>query len=160
MSKRKSTKQADSDQATAFEFFNEIGIISQLGSNRMQRALPHGLNQSQFSVLNWFVRVDDQATPSRLANAFQVTRGAMTNTLAKLSSKGFIAMEPDPESGRSKIVTLTAAGRRARDAAINALGSDLSTFLAAIPAARLRKALPLLREARAVLDAARAQPAD
>ncbi len=155
----KASKQTIEDQATAFEFFNEIGIIGQLGSNRMQRALPHGLNQSQFSVLNWFVRVDDQATPSRLANAFQVTRGAMTNTLAKLSSKGFIAVAPDPASGRSKIVTLTPTGRAARDAAIAALGQDLAEFLGAIPAARLKKALPLLREARAFLDAAR-EPAD
>ena len=150
-----SGKQGAAEQATAFEFFNEIGIISQLGSNRMQRALPHGLNQSQFSVLNWFVRVDDVATPSRLASAFQVTRGAMTNTLTKLSSKGFIAMEPDPASGRSKIVTLTKAGREARNSAIAALGTDLNDFLEAFPAARLQKVLPLLREARAYLDAAR-----
>ena len=150
-------KQATTDQAIAFEFFNEIGIIGQLGSNRMQRTLPHGLNQSQFSVLNWFVRVDDQATPTRLARAFQVTRGAMTNTLAKLSSKGFVQIEPDPESGRSKIVTLTARGRRAREAAIAALGADLDEFLSAFPVARLQKVLPLLREARAFLDAARDQ---
>jgi DNA-binding MarR family transcriptional regulator len=147
--------QISADQATAFEFFNEIGIISQLGSNRMQRALPHGLNQSQFSVLNWFVRIDDQATPTRLAKAFQVTGGAMTNTLAKLSSKGFVAVAPDPESGRSKIVTLTAEGRIARAAAIAAVGGDLDEFLDAFPAARLKKVLPLLREARAYLDAAR-----
>lgn len=154
-SKQPGSKLPGADQGTAFEFFNEIGIISQLSSNRMQRALPHGLNQSQFSVLNWFVRVDDRATPTRLARAFQVTGGAMTNTLSKLSQKGFIAIEPDPESGRSKIVTLTSAGRRAREAAISALGADLAEFLGAIPAARLKEVLPLLREARAFLDAAR-----
>ena len=53
--------------ADAYRFFNEIGIIAQLSSNQMQRSLPHALNQSQFSVLNWFVRVDDEATPGRLA---------------------------------------------------------------------------------------------
>ena len=51
---------------TAYGFFNEIGIISQLSSNQMQRAMPHGLTQSQFSVLNWFIRVDDQATQDRV----------------------------------------------------------------------------------------------
>ena len=151
----KTSKQAGAEQATAFEFFNEIGIIGQLGSSRMRRSLPHGLTQSQFSVLNWFVRVDDQATPGRLASAFQVTRGAMTNTLGKLASKGFIKIVPDPDSGRSKIVTLTASGRRARDEAIAALGGDLNEFLSAFPASRLKKVLPLLREARAFLDAAR-----
>ena len=153
--KRSGARTPTADHATAFEFFNEIGIIGQLGSNRMQRALPHGLNQSQFSVLNWFVRVDDEATPGRLASAFQVTPGAMTNTLSKLSSKGFIDIVQDPASGRSKIVTLTAAGRRARDEAIAALGDDLEQFLSAFPASRLQKVLPMLKEARAFLDAAR-----
>ncbi len=148
-------KPSPSALAAAFEFFNEIGIIGQLGSNRMQRSLPHGLNQSQFSVLNWFIRVDDRATPGRLARAFQVTGGAMTNTLGKLSAKGFVRIEPDPESGRSKIVTLTPAGRRAREDAITALSEDLTRFLEAFPEHRLKEVLPLLREARAFLDAAR-----
>jgi len=148
-------KPSPTELATAFEFFNEIGIIGQLSSNRMQRKLPHGLNQSQFSVLNWFIRVDDHATPGRLARAFQVTAGAMTNTLGKLSAKGFVRIEPDPTSGRSKIVTLTDSGRRAREEAVAAIGEDLADFLGAFSEARLKKVLPLLREARAFLDAAR-----
>ena len=35
-----------------FTFFNEINIIAQLSSNAFDRALPIGLSQSQFSVLN------------------------------------------------------------------------------------------------------------
>jgi DNA-binding MarR family transcriptional regulator len=145
----------DTALATAFEFFNEIGIIGQLASNQMQRTMPFGLTQSQFSVLNWFVRVDDQATPGRLARAFQVTRGAMTNTLGKLEGKGFIHVEPDPTSGRSKIVTLTSAGRRARDQAIAAADEALGEFLQQFPSRMLQRSLPLLREVRAWLDAAR-----
>lgn len=141
--------------AAAFEFFNEIGIIGQLSSKRMQRSLPHGLTQSQFSVLNWFFRVDDEATPGRLARAFQVTGGAMTNTLGKLAEKEFIQIDPDPHSGRSKIVTITAAGRRARNQAITELEADLAEFLGAFPSGRLQKAMPLLRDARAWLDEAR-----
>lgn len=143
------------DIATAFEFFNEVGIIAQLSSKHMQRSLPHGLTQSQFSVLNWFIRVDDRATPGRLARAFQVTGGAMTNTLGKLVEKGFVRVEPDPASGRSKIVTMTAAGRRARGQAIASLEEDLAEFLDAFPLSRLQKSLPLLRDARAWLDEAR-----
>lgn len=141
--------------ATAFEFFNEIGIIGQLASNQMQRSMPFGLTQSQFAVLNWFVRVDREATPGRLASAFQVTRGAMTNTLGKLEAKGFIHVEPDPASGRRKIVTLTKAGRRARDQAIAATSEPLEAFLGRFPARVLTEQLPLLREIRAWLDAAR-----
>ena len=106
-------------------------------------------------MLNWFIRVDDQASPCRLATAFHVTRGAMTNTLGKLSAKGFVHIAAHPDSGRSKIVTLTPAGRRARLEAISALSEDLRAFLQAFPAQRLNRALPLLQEARAYLDAAR-----
>jgi len=139
----------------AYLFFNEIGIIAQLSSNQFSRALPYGLNQSQFSVLNWFVRVDSEATPGRLANAFQVTKGAMTNTLAKLTEKGFISIAPDPHSGRRKIVRLTTAGARARDEAVAASFPLLSDFLASFDKQRIEEALPLLREVRQYLDALR-----
>ncbi len=154
--KPKGKETATAEIATAFEFFNEIGIIAQLSSNHMQRNLPFGLTQSQFSVLNWFIRVDDQATPGRLAKAFQVTAGAMTNTLSKLAEKGFVSVEPDPASGRSKIVTMTASGRQARNQAIAALEGDLAEFLSTFPLSRLQKSLPLLRDARAWLDDSRA----
>ena len=140
---------------TAFEYFNEIGIIAQLTSNQLQRSMPYGLNQSQFAVLNWFIRVDQQATPGRLANAFQVTRGAMTNTLGKLEGKGFVRIDPDPQSGRSKIVRLTPAGRKARKKAISATHQSMAAFLEAFPDATLEQALPMLRSVRAFLDAAR-----
>ena len=136
----------------AYRFFNEIGIIAQLSSNQMQRSLPHALNQSQFSVLNWFVRVDDEATPGRLAAAFQVSKGAMTNTLGKLSDKGFVRIEPDPASGRQKIVTLTAAGRAARDDAIAATYPLLREFLGRFDLGQLRETLPLLEGVRRYLD--------
>ncbi|MCB1686537.1 MAG: MarR family transcriptional regulator [Pseudomonadales bacterium] len=143
------------DLDTAFAFFNEIGIISQLSINQMQRSMPHGLTQSQFAVLNWFTRVDDEATPGRLASAFQVTKGAMTNTLTKLEDKGFIIVTPDPCSGRRKLVRISPAGRRAREAALAAASPQLATFLAAFPLAKLNRVLPLLRDVRQYLDTAR-----
>ncbi len=148
-------RKAAADPAAAFEFFNEIGIIGQLAGNTMERSLPHGLTQSQFSVLNWFFRVDDEATPGRLARAFQVTGGAMTNTLGKLAAKGFVSVQPDPDSGRSKIVRLTPAGRQARLDAIAATEPALLAFLEQFPRQRLDRVMPLLRAVRAYLDAAR-----
>lgn len=145
------------DLDTAFSFFNEVSIISQLSINQMQRSMPHALTQSQFSVLNWFLRVDDEATPGRLASAFQVTKGAMTNTLTKLAEKGFIAIAPDPDSGRRKLVRITATGRRAREDALAATYPQLETFLAAFPLATLNRVLPLLRDVREYLDTAREQ---
>ena len=96
--------------------------------------------------------MDSQATPGRLAKAFQVSKGAMTNTLQKLRAKGFIDVQTDPASARRKIVTLTAAGRRARGSAIAANQPQLSAFLEAFDSARIERALPLLQQIRQYLD--------
>ena len=76
---------------------------------------------SQFAVLNHCVRLGDGRTPAQLASAFQVTRGAMTNTLQRLEAKGHIGLRPTPGDGRSKEVYLTAAGRAAREQAVQAV---------------------------------------
>jgi DNA-binding MarR family transcriptional regulator len=151
MTRKPSPKQLDATYA----FFNEIGIIAQLSSNRQQRVLPNGLTGSQFSVLTWFVRVADEATPGRLATAFQVTKGAMTNTLTKLKDKGFLAIEPDPESGRRKIVRLTPAGRRARDDAVTSTHPRLAEFLQHVDARQIEAVLPFLQAVRKYLDESR-----
>jgi DNA-binding MarR family transcriptional regulator len=142
----------DSELDNAHRFFNEIGIIAQLSSNQMQRTLPHNLTLSQFSVLNWFVRVDAEASPGRLARAFQVTKGAMTNTLRKLSDKGFITIAEDPDSGRRKIVRLTPAGADARKAAIAASHPLLEDFLSRFDSSQIAELLPLLQDIRSHLD--------
>lgn len=135
-----------------FTFFNEIGIISQLATSMFEQRLPHDLTISQFGVLNWFVRVDSEATPSRLAKAFQVTGGAMTNTLKKLEAKGFVLVQPDAESGRQKRVTMTPAGRTARDDAIAAMAPMLEEFAETFPAAGLDRQTRQLAKVRAYLD--------
>ncbi len=144
-----------SDDPTLFTFFNEIGIIEQLARNRVERVLPLGLTLSQFSVLNHFVRLGDRRSPMELAMAFQVTKGAMTNTLKKLEEKGFVAMRANPDDGRAKIVTLTAKGRAARDKAIKAMAPVFAEAGQLLPAKDVARILPTLQKVRAALDAAR-----
>ena len=135
-----------------FTYFNEIGIISQLVGNIFERSLPDGLTNSQFSVLNWFVRVDDQATPTRLATAFQVTGGAMTNTLKKLEAKGLVKVRPDVTSGRQKIVTMTAKGRAMRDKAIACAPPALGEFAEQFSMSNIEKQTRELKKVRQFLD--------
>ena len=135
-----------------FKFFNEIGIINQLASNAFESCLPDGLTVSQFSVLNWFIRVDNEATPGRLATAFMVTKGAMTNTLKRLEDKGFIQVRPDEQSGRRKLVTMTPAGASARAAAILAVEPLLKDVLKQFNSVELSASMPFLEQVRAFLD--------
>jgi DNA-binding MarR family transcriptional regulator len=135
-----------------FNYFTEIGIIAQLSATMFERQLPEGLTLAQFSVLNWFTRVDDEATPGRLAKAFQVTGGAMTNTLRKLQSKGLIKVEPDPHSGRKKRVTMTEAGRRLRERAIAAAMQLFREHQSGMDMEIIKRQLAELQDIRQYLD--------
>nr|MBC8240058.1 MarR family transcriptional regulator [Alphaproteobacteria bacterium] len=80
----------------AFRFFTEIGIIEQLARNRLERVLPDGLKVSQFIVLNHLVRLGGEWNPARLAAAFQVTKGAMTNNLQRLEQRRLVQVLANP----------------------------------------------------------------
>ena len=142
-------------QKNLFTFFNEIGIIAQLSTGMFEQQLPEGLTQSQFSVLNWFIRVDSEASPTRLAKAFQVTGGAMTNTLKKLAGKGLVKIEPDATSGRQKKITLTTKGRKMRDRAIASVAPLLAEFAGAFDVSKLEKQTRELAKVRQYLDESR-----
>jgi DNA-binding MarR family transcriptional regulator len=141
--------------AELYSVMNEVQIVSQLWSNEMRQVMPEGLSVAQFSVLNWFSRVDDEATPGRLARAFQVTKGAMTHTLGKLLDAGLVTISPDPTSGRRKIVRRTPRGATLREAAIANTFEILGDFASDLDAGRLKRILPTLRLMRRHLDAKR-----
>jgi DNA-binding MarR family transcriptional regulator len=141
------------DTLLAFSVFNEIGIIEQLSSNRFQRLLPDGVSLAGFTVLNHFVRLGKKdESPVNLARAFQVTKGAMTNTLARLEALGMIDVVADPDDGRAKRVSVTAKGVQTRDQAIATLAPDLEKILDEIGSEALKSALPVLKHLRAFLD--------
>ena len=149
-------KQESSDASAAFQAFNEISIIAQLSGAAFERVLPEGLSLAGFGVLNHFVRLArDEERPTQLARNFQVTKGAMTNTLQRLEAAGFITLSPDPEDGRGKIARITRAGRAAREQAIARIAPVLTDLLNAFPAAELKRVLPVLTKLRQTLDAAR-----
>jgi len=108
---------------------------------------------SDFSVLHHFVIRDVEGqSPLSLANAFQVTKGAMTNTLQRLEAKKYVTVEPDPADGRAKIVRITRAGRAARDRALAAIAPEIAGLLSEVKAAEFAAALPFLTKLKEVMD--------
>ncbi|MDP3746695.1 MAG: MarR family winged helix-turn-helix transcriptional regulator [Phenylobacterium sp.] len=142
-----------------FALFNEIGIIAQLSRAAFEARLPPGITVPHFSVLNHLVRLGDGRTPLAIARAFQAPKTSMTHTLAGLEARGLIAMRPNPKDKRSKCVWLTEQGRRFRDEAIGRLEPDLAALARQLPPERLADLVPRLAEIRAILDAARDEPA-
>jgi hypothetical protein len=73
----------------AFVVLNEITIIAQLARTSTEKALAPDLNAASFSLLNHLARLPGDWSPARLANAFQITKGAITNTVQRLEARGF-----------------------------------------------------------------------
>ncbi len=136
----------------AVALFGELFMADQLARNRVSKALPKGMELSHFSVLNHLARAGEERTPAQLARAFHVTRGAMTNTLAKLEWAGHIHIRPDWDDARRKFVAISPAGRSARDAAVQSVAPLIGEVVEALGADRVRAVLPVLRELRARLE--------
>ena len=85
-----------------------------------ERLAPLGINLGEFDVLAALRRVgvENVMTPTQLANVAMLSPGGMTNRLNRLERRGYIRRRPDPHDRRGSLVTLTAAGVRTADAAI------------------------------------------
>jgi len=134
------------------QVFTEIGIIDQLVTARLERSLPEGMSAAQFGVLTHFCRRGGSQTPVELARAFQVTKGAMTNTVQRLEAQGFVDVVPDQTDGRRKLVTMTAKGAAAYEQAIAALRPYYAGLREAFTPEEFEAALPFLRALRVWLD--------
>jgi DNA-binding MarR family transcriptional regulator len=139
---------SDPTEALAVALFSEVFTADQLARNRISRALPKGMELSHFSVLNHLAHLNDERTPAQLADAFHVTRGAMTNTLAKLEWAGHIHIRPDWDDARRKFVSISPSGRAARDAALAAVAPVIGDVVKAVGLAKVRAVLPVLRDLR------------
>ncbi|MCB1406091.1 MAG: MarR family transcriptional regulator [Rhodobacteraceae bacterium] len=136
----------------AVSLFAELFMADQLARARVVRKLPKGMELSHFSVLNHLTRSSEERTPAQLAKVFHVTRGAMTNTLSKLEIAGHIHIRPDWDDARRKFVSISPAGRRARDEALQAISPVIAGLAEKLGIDRVRATLPVLRELRLELE--------
>ena len=142
----------ESPDALANALFSELFMSDQLARNQLSRVLPRGMELSHFSVLNHLARSNDERSPAQLAKTFHVTRGAMTNTLAKLEWAGHIHIRPDWDDARQKFVAISPSGRSARDAAVASVSPLIAEVVTALGADKVRAVLPVLRELRVRLE--------
>lgn len=143
---------SDSADSLSVALFSEMFMADQLARTRLSKVLPKGMELSHFSVLNHLARVGEERSPAQLARSFHVTRGAMTNTLNKLEWAGHIHIRPDWDDARRKFVSISPAGRAARDAALSAIAPILAGAVEEIGLDRVRAVLPVLRELRERFD--------
>ena len=136
----------------AVALFSEILTVDQLARNNVAKALPKGMELSHFSVLNHLARTQTEKTPAQLAQTFHLSRGAMTNTLRKLETSGYVHIRPDWDDARRKLVTVSPSGLAARDAATAAIAPIIASAVEQIGSDRVRAIIPVMRELRVRLS--------
>lgn len=136
---------------SAIIVFSEILAIDQRLRGRLAKALPAGMELSHFSVLNNLATLRHERTPAQLAQIFHVTRGAMTNTIGKLEKQGFVHIRTDWDDARKKWISISPAGRQARDAALFSAAPFLRDALGTIDEEESRRLVSTLRKLREAL---------
>ncbi|MEH6645571.1 MarR family winged helix-turn-helix transcriptional regulator [Sulfitobacter sp.] len=139
---------SDDSNTLAIMLFSEILGTDQILRSRLSKVLPKGMEISHFSVLNHLAWRDVERSPAQLAETFHVTRGAMTNTLTKLEWAGYVHIRPDWDDARRKMVTISPAGRQARETALSAIAPMITQVVEQLGEDKARAALPILRELR------------
>lgn len=134
--------------ALAVSLFSEMLTADQLLRNRLSKIMPKGMEISHFSVLNHLAVVSEERSPAQLAKTFHVTRGAMTNTLARLEWAGYVHIRPDWDDARRKMVAISPAGRQAREHAVALIAPLINEVVGDLGSDKVRVVLPVLRELR------------
>ena len=131
------------------QVFDEIGMIDHGVRTIIGSCLPVGLSYPQFEVLNLVARRGEDLTPAQIAQALQMTPGAITNTLQRLEATSLIRVEPCGADRRKKRVRLTAEGREAYNRSMAAIRPRMGRQREAFTQKEFREALPFLRALRA-----------
>ncbi|MDE0765881.1 MAG: MarR family transcriptional regulator [Amylibacter sp.] len=143
---------SSNDGLITVALFSEVLASEQLMRGRLSRALPKGMELSHFVMLDYLSRQNRERSPAELARTFNLTKGALTNTLSKLEKYGYIHIRPDWDDARKKLVLISNAGDRARDESVLAITPVLEDVMAKLDKYRLRDGLRFLRELREALD--------
>ena len=113
-----------------------------------------GLPRPSFKILLALRRLGAPytASPSDLADALGLSRGALSARLGPLEEDGLIARTVDKDDRRRVHVRLTAAGRRAFDRHARSEGRAEAALLSALSPADQRRLADLLREVVLVVE--------
>ena len=93
-----------------------------------------------------------QLSPSALVNETQVASGTTTNRIDRLTRRGYVTREPDPDDRRGVLVRLTNAGRRKVDAAAADIATSESATWAQVSDRKRGQLAVTLEELQAQFD--------
>jgi len=95
---------------------SHLGYWLRRVSNAVSGAFGRALQEKQTAVAEWVLLRElherGQTAPGELADSLGLTRGAVSKIVDKLSAKGWIQSEAKEGDSRSRLLSLTRAGRR------------------------------------------------
>ena len=101
------------------------------------------------------MRLPGPHTPTQIAKAFQVTKGAMTHSLGLLVNNGFVSLEKATRDGRSRHVCITSAGVDMFRETVTRLNPYFSDLSASVPNREIEALTKTLQKIRMLMDSAR-----
>ena len=122
-------------------------LAALLDAARKRCFAEHGLDNWEFDVLAALRRAGEpyQLSPGQLLHQTHVTSGTMTNRVDRLCDRGLVTRHAALTDGRSVVVGLTGAGRRAVDNALEALVELEESLLAGWSAGERESLAAMLR---------------
>ena len=116
----------------AADLESHLGYWLRRVSNAVSGAFSRSLQAKNTSVAEWVLLCElqdrGQATPSELAGALGLTRGAISKVIDKLEEKSWIQTDSKEDDGRSRLLTLTREGRRSLPALATIADSNDAHF--------------------------------
>lgn len=145
---------ASDDHNVLFTFW----LTSQAVHDLLDTALaPAGLTADEFGIYSVLTR-SDTMTPTELARWMSTPPTTVSSYVKRFEARGHVAREKNPDDGRSYLIRLTPAGRKAHRAAgirfLPALDAVVATLGSREPT--VKRSLENLKHA---VDAAREEPA-
>jgi len=108
---------------TAMGLFGRMRNLTLHLSREMEKTFARfDLNSANFDMLATLRRSGEPyaLSPSDLMDTMMVTSGTMTNRIDQLEKAGLVARSPNPDDGRSFLISLTPKGFALIDAAVTA----------------------------------------
>jgi DNA-binding MarR family transcriptional regulator len=130
------------------EVFSRISRLERLLDRARREAFSaQAIEPWEFDVLAALRRAGKpyRLSPGQLLRETMVTSGTMTNRIDRLGERGLVERSPDPDDRRGVLVGLTAAGKRAVDAAFESLIAKERDLLAELSTAERRELAGLLK---------------
>lgn len=132
--------------------------IIQSGQMCLSRSLrDSGLSSAEANVLMFLYLSGDGVRQDDIVSAIEISKAAISRTVASLVRKGYLTAEPSPDDKRVRVIRLTAKARDAQAFIDEQYASMIRAASRGVPSDTVRAAIEVCRKVADNLDAFRAQ---